>query len=57
MSKLTELQIEILTEHYVRSYDKWEAWGDVYEAIERCRNEKSILYLEHYVTKRDNLRK
>ena len=41
--KLTESQIEILTEYYVRSCNMWEVWGDVYEAIERHRNEKKYL--------------
>ena len=35
MVKLTESQVDILTEYYIRSLDAWEAWGDDYEALKK----------------------
>ena len=40
MNKLTKLQIEILSEYYARSFDAWEAWGDIYDALEKHGNDK-----------------
>ena len=40
MNKLTESQIEILTNYYVRNSDACEAWGDPYDALERHGNER-----------------
>ena len=45
MSKLTESQIKILKNYYVRSFDTWEAWGDLYDAVERhCNKRKYYIY-------------
>ena len=40
MNKLTESQIEILTEYYARSFDAWETWGDIYNALKKQGNNK-----------------
>ena len=40
MGKFMESQLDILTEHYVRSFDAWEEWRDVYEALENHGEEK-----------------
>ena len=40
MSKLTESQLNILSNYYVRTYDMWEAWGDTYDTLEIHGNEK-----------------
>ena len=40
MNKLTKLQIEILSEYYARSFDAWEAWGDIYDALKKHGNDK-----------------
>ena len=40
MNKLTESQIEILTNYYTRSFDEWETWGDLYDALEKHGNQK-----------------
>ena len=40
MNKLTESQIEILTEYYARSFDAWETWGDIYDALKKQGNNK-----------------
>lgn len=45
MNKLTESQIEILANYYSRKFDAWEAWGDLYNALERHDNgEKYYIY-------------
>ena len=40
MSKLTESQLNILSNYYVRTYDVWEAWGDIYDTLEIHENKK-----------------
>ena len=37
MSKLTESQIEIMTAYYSNRYGIPEAWGDLYNILERHR--------------------
>ena len=49
MNKLTETQIEILTKYYTRSFDAWEAWGNLYDAFEKHGNQKKIIFTELYV--------
>lgn len=45
MNKLTESQIEILANYYVGSFDAWEAWEDLYDALERPSiGEKYYIY-------------
>ena len=44
MGKLTESQLDILTEYYVRSFDAWETWGDVYEAVKKHGDKKNPIF-------------
>ena len=38
MSKLTKNQLYILSNHYCRTYDAWEAYGDIYDMLEKHEN-------------------
>ena len=38
MSKLTKNQLYILSNHYSRTYDAWEAYGDIYDTLEKHEN-------------------
>ena len=35
MSKLNKNQIQILTDHYARQFNAWEAWGDINDALKK----------------------
>ena len=37
-NKLTESHIEILTNCYCRRFHVWDAWGDLYNALEKHGN-------------------
>ena len=58
MNKLTKLQIEILSEYYARSFDAWEAWGDIYDALKKHGNDKKYtiyrVMCKHMGTMLDN---
>ena len=45
MNNLTERQIEILTDYYSRQYEAQEAWGALYNTLERYGDqEKYYIY-------------
>ena len=33
MSKLIKTQLDILSDHYCRTFDTWEASGDIYDTL------------------------
>ena len=58
MNKLTESHIGILTNFYVRSFDVWEAWGNLCNILEKHGNQrKCYIYTalcKHMVTILEN---
>ena len=43
MSKLTETQIELITEYYVKSFHAWETYADVYNVVKKYNNNKKFI--------------
>ena len=42
-NKLTESQVEILSDYYLRWYGAWEAWWELHDALENNRDPKIYL--------------
>ena len=48
MSYLTKSQISILCDYYSNRYNAWEAWGDLYDAMESYSEQKYHIYKAIY---------
>ena len=55
MNKLTESQIEILTNYYTKRFDAWETWGDLYDALERHGEQNEYYIHKNYVNTKKQL--